>query len=57
MPASRAAGISWTRRILSVASSFFSPGGLVLGKMGDSVVVYSTVCSSRKLQRQSMIAL
>lgn len=43
--------------MLSVASSFFSPGGLVLGRMGDSVVVYSMVCSSRKLQRQSMIAL
>lgn len=43
--------------MLSVANSFFSPGGRVLGRMGDSMVVYSTVCSWRKLQRQSMIAL
>lgn len=56
-PASNAAGMSSCRTALSMLRAFFSPSGLVFGRMGDTVVQVSSVCSSRKLQRQSTIAV
>lgn len=56
-PASNAAGISSCRMALSIPRAFFSPSGLVFGRMGDTVVQVSSVCSSRKLHRQSTMAV
>jgi hypothetical protein len=53
IPASSAAGTLSGRIKLSVPSAFFSPRGLVLGKIGDIVEDVSSVCSLRKLQRHS----
>lgn len=56
-PASSAAGMSsWMIR-LSVFNAFFSPMGLVFGRIGDIVVQVSSLCSSRKLHRHSTRAL
>lgn len=53
MPASNAAGIFSDNKELSVARALFSPSGLVLGNIGDTVSPISSVCSSRKWHKQS----
>jgi hypothetical protein len=56
-PASKAAGTFSLSILLRILKAFFSPRGLVLGRIGDIVVEVSSVCSSRKLQRQSTTAV
>ena len=56
-PASRAAGIFSGNRMLRMCNAFFSPGGLVFGRMGEFVVDVSSLCSSRRLRRQLIRAV
>lgn len=51
-PASSAAGIFSLRIMSRVFRAFFSPCGRVLGRMGETVLLFSSLCSARKLQRQ-----
>lgn len=56
-PASSAADTFSCMTMLSVFKAFLSPKGLVFGRIGDTVVLVSSVCSSRKLHRHSTRAL
>lgn len=57
IPASNASGTFSGNNRFKILSAFFSPIGLVFGRMGEFVVVVFSACSSRKLQRQLIRAV